>query len=61
MASTASASAEKDVTEEHLKNTGDQLECVCYGLGSFSSCTAARYQLAMLLLLLEVLQVRREH
>uniref|UniRef100_A0A3P9IQG2 SRR1 domain containing n=1 Tax=Oryzias latipes TaxID=8090 RepID=A0A3P9IQG2_ORYLA len=55
MASTASA--EKDVTEEHLKNTGDQLECVCYGLGSFSSCTAARYQLAMLLLLLEVLQV----
>ncbi|KAF7660169.1 hypothetical protein LDENG_00286690 [Lucifuga dentata] len=30
-----------------------RLECVCYGLGSFSSCISARYQLAMLLLLLE--------
>ncbi|XP_034026044.1 SRR1-like protein isoform X2 [Thalassophryne amazonica] len=30
------------------------MECVCYGLGSFSSCASARYQLAMLLLLLEV-------
>ncbi|XP_027890821.1 SRR1-like protein isoform X1 [Xiphophorus couchianus] len=30
-----------------------QLECVCYGLGSFSSCVSARYQLAMLLLLLD--------
>ncbi|CAB1319865.1 unnamed protein product [Coregonus sp. 'balchen'] len=32
------------------------LECVCYGLGSFSSCVTARYQLAMLLLILELLQ-----
>ncbi|XP_023857368.1 SRR1-like protein isoform X2 [Salvelinus sp. IW2-2015] len=32
------------------------LECVCYGLGSFSSCVTARYQLAMLLLILESLQ-----
>ncbi|XP_035515057.1 SRR1-like protein isoform X1 [Morone saxatilis] len=32
---------------------GQQLECVCYGLGSFSSCVSARYQLAMLLLLLD--------
>uniref|UniRef100_A0A3B5MNF0 SRR1-like domain-containing protein n=1 Tax=Xiphophorus couchianus TaxID=32473 RepID=A0A3B5MNF0_9TELE len=31
-----------------------QLECVCYGLGSFSSCVSARYQLAMLLLLLDI-------
>lgn len=34
-----------------------QLECVCYGLGSFSSCVSARYQLAMLLLLLEAAQI----
>ncbi|XP_054904794.1 SRR1-like protein [Poeciliopsis prolifica] len=32
---------------------GQQLECVCYGLGCFSSCVSARYQLAMLLLLLD--------
>lgn len=35
-----------------------QLECVCYGLGSFSSCVSARFQLAMLLLLLDAGQVR---
>ncbi|KAM7018210.1 SRR1-like protein [Tautogolabrus adspersus] len=34
-----------------------QLECVCYGLGSFSSCVSARYQLAMLLLLLDSGQI----
>ncbi|XP_041793694.1 SRR1-like protein isoform X1 [Chelmon rostratus] len=34
-----------------------QLECVCYGLGSFSSCVSARYQLAMLLLLLDAQQI----
>ncbi|XP_068422452.1 SRR1-like protein isoform X2 [Clinocottus analis] len=34
-----------------------QLECVCYGLGSFSSCVSARFQLAMLLLLLEAEQI----
>lgn len=32
-------------------------ECVCYGLGSFSSCVSARYQLAMLLLLLDTLKL----
>lgn len=36
---------------------GGQLECVCYGLGPFSSCVSARYQLAMLLLLLEAAQI----
>ncbi|KAJ8005692.1 hypothetical protein DPEC_G00120560 [Dallia pectoralis] len=36
------------------------LDCVCYGLGSFSSCVTARYQLAMLLLLLESLQIPTE-
>ncbi|XP_014026215.1 SRR1-like protein isoform X2 [Salmo salar] len=35
-------------------------ECVCYGLGSFSSCVTARYQLAMLLLILESLQIPME-
>lgn len=34
-----------------------QMECVCYGLGSFSSCVSARYQLALLLLLLESGQI----
>ena len=34
------------------------LECVCYGLGPFSSCVSARYQLAVMLLLLEALEVR---
>ncbi|XP_029493875.1 SRR1-like protein isoform X1 [Oncorhynchus nerka] len=36
------------------------LECVCYGLGSFSCCVTARYQLAMLLLILESLQIPME-
>ncbi|KAL0979312.1 hypothetical protein UPYG_G00183510 [Umbra pygmaea] len=40
-----------DLAPRHL------LDCVCYGLGSFSSCVTARYQLAMLLLLLESLQI----
>ncbi|XP_072289814.1 SRR1-like protein isoform X2 [Eucyclogobius newberryi] len=34
-----------------------QMQCVCYGLGSFSSCVSARYQLAMLLLLLDALKI----
>ncbi|MBN3311813.1 SRR1L protein, partial [Atractosteus spatula] len=34
-----------------------ELDCVCYGLGNFSSCVSSRYQLALLLLLLESLQV----
>lgn len=36
---------------------GQHLECVCYGLGCFSSCVSARYQLAMLLLLLDAGQI----
>ncbi|XP_030273688.1 SRR1-like protein [Sparus aurata] len=36
---------------------GRRLECVCYGLGSFSSCVSARHQLAMLLLLLDEGQI----
>ncbi|XP_018584222.1 SRR1-like protein isoform X2 [Scleropages formosus] len=32
-------------------------ECVCYGLGSFLSSVSSRYQLAMLLLLLEALKI----
>lgn len=34
-----------------------QMQCICYGLGSFSSCVSARYQLAMLLLLLDAAQI----
>ncbi|MGH0184771.1 UNVERIFIED_CONTAM: hypothetical protein FKN15_016022 [Acipenser sinensis] len=36
---------------------GAALDCVCYGLGRFSSCASSRYQLALLLLLLESLQI----
>ncbi|XP_058888858.1 SRR1-like protein isoform X1 [Acipenser ruthenus] len=36
---------------------GVALDCVCYGLGRFSSCASSRYQLALLLLLLESLQI----
>ncbi|KAG9354557.1 hypothetical protein JZ751_001270, partial [Albula glossodonta] len=36
------------------------LDCVCYGLGSFSTCVNARYQLAMLLLLLDTLKILPE-
>ncbi|XP_056585866.1 SRR1-like protein isoform X3 [Triplophysa dalaica] len=56
----------RDVLSEHLlssasvsskKNEDVYLKhCVCYGLGNFASCISARYQLAMLLLLLETLQ-----
>ncbi|KAK2837333.1 hypothetical protein Q5P01_014545 [Channa striata] len=35
----------------------EDLQCVCYGLGPFSSCVSARYQLAMLLLLLDAGQI----
>ncbi|XP_051524267.1 SRR1-like protein [Myxocyprinus asiaticus] len=48
--SNASASSEK------IKNVSPQ-QCVCYGLGNFASCVSARYQLAMLLLLLDTLQI----
>lgn len=54
----------EDPTEQPDKGREDrlcqQLECVCYGLGSFSSCAAARYQLAMLLLLLDAGQIPLE-
>ncbi|XP_048369844.1 SRR1-like protein [Sphaerodactylus townsendi] len=36
------------------------LQCVCYGLGNFSSCFKARFQLAFLLLLLKQLQIPQE-
>jgi len=49
---------ENNDTEAQLGEVCQQLDCVCYGLGSFSSCVSARYQLAMLLLLLEAGQVR---
>ncbi|XP_051828992.1 SRR1-like protein isoform X1 [Antechinus flavipes] len=36
-------------------------KCVCYGIGKFASCVIARNQLAFLLLLLEKLQIPRNH
>ncbi|XP_041854806.1 SRR1-like protein isoform X2 [Melanotaenia boesemani] len=47
-------------TEDQMDREGkvnQHLKCVCYGLGSFSSCASARYQLAMLLLLLDAGQI----
>ncbi|XP_023149953.1 SRR1-like protein [Amphiprion ocellaris] len=60
-ASVSTPTEDKD-TEVQLETASEhrscqQLECVCYGLGSFSSCVAARYQLAMLLLLLDAGQI----
>ncbi|XP_026178607.1 SRR1-like protein [Mastacembelus armatus] len=53
--------SESMVTEQQDKGKDSsqcqQLECVCYGLGSFSSCVSARYQLAMLLLLLDARRI----
>uniref|UniRef100_A0A3B4BE27 SRR1-like domain-containing protein n=1 Tax=Periophthalmus magnuspinnatus TaxID=409849 RepID=A0A3B4BE27_9GOBI len=47
------------VSADHGLNCSSpgQMHCVCYGLGSFSSCVSARYQLAMLLLLLDALKI----
>lgn len=61
--SKAPESDDSDVPTEKLERMRDgrpcpQLDCVCYGLGSFSSSVSSRYQLAMLLLLLDARQVR---
>lgn len=41
--------------------SGRAWRCVCYGLGRFAACPAARLQLAFLLLLLETLEVPPRH
>ncbi|XP_072921836.1 SRR1-like protein isoform X2 [Hemitrygon akajei] len=41
---------------DHCQTT---LEFVCYGIGSFSTSVSSRYQLALLFLLLETLQIPR--
>ncbi|KAJ8285625.1 hypothetical protein GJAV_G00029020 [Gymnothorax javanicus] len=54
----SSLASEMMVTWENntnLRSLG--LDCVCYGLGSFSTCISSRYQLAMLILLLEMLEI----
>nr|XP_004544558.2 SRR1-like protein isoform X1 [Maylandia zebra] len=58
-ASLSKSPADKDAEDqpERIPRTCQQLECVCYGLGPFASCVSARYQLAMLLLLLEAGQI----
>ncbi|CAB1426375.1 unnamed protein product [Pleuronectes platessa] len=50
----------KLLEEDREHRQCQQLQCVCYGLGSFSSCAAARYQLATLLLLLDAGQIPLE-
>ncbi|XP_060927651.1 SRR1-like protein [Limanda limanda] len=50
----------EQLEEDREHRQCQQLQCVCYGLGSFSSCAAARYQLAMLLLLLDAGQIPLE-
>ncbi|XP_061906821.1 SRR1-like protein [Entelurus aequoreus] len=42
-----------EIFHESLDDKISPLQCVCYGLGTFSSCVSARYQLAMMLLLLD--------
>lgn len=56
--SAVSPPAKDSDAERHDDGEASQLwECVCYGLGSFSSSVSSRYQLAMLLLLLDTIQV----
>ncbi|KAM6930785.1 SRR1-like protein [Xenentodon cancila] len=62
VAASRSLSSLSENSEDHVEKDGDdtvhqQLQCVCYGLGSFSSCVSSRYQLAMLLLLLDAGQI----
>ncbi|KAL2092563.1 hypothetical protein ACEWY4_012361 [Coilia grayii] len=51
-------------TRSRANQTGAQSdclqECVCYGLGTFSTCLSARYQLGLLLLLLDALEIAVE-
>ncbi|XP_061322515.1 SRR1-like protein [Pezoporus flaviventris] len=50
--------ASAGAVREPLGRSGEPpARCVCYGLGRFGACPAARYQLAFLLLLLEELRV----
>lgn len=46
---------------EPLALSTSNVKCVCYGLGTFASCPAARIQLAFLLLFLEKCQIPRSH
>ncbi|KAM4577978.1 SRR1-like protein [Fundulus diaphanus] len=55
--SSDSSGAEGQKDKDTEGTVRQHLECVCYGLGSFSSCASARYQLAMLLLLLDAGQI----
>lgn len=53
----ATSSALLSPPKDNISDGSPQLECVCYGLGPFSSSMSARYQLAMLLLLLDAAQI----
>ncbi|XP_063310707.1 SRR1-like protein isoform X1 [Pelobates fuscus] len=51
-----SDSGKHQVGSQHTLHNAD---CVCYGLGNFSSCVIARHQLAFLLLFLEQFKIPR--
>ncbi|XP_063050279.1 SRR1-like protein [Engraulis encrasicolus] len=55
----AGLSTRAGVPQKGAESGGVQ-ESVCYGLGSFSTCVTARYQLALLLLLLDALEIAVE-
>uniref|UniRef100_UPI00398EECE3 SRR1-like protein isoform X1 n=1 Tax=Pristiophorus japonicus TaxID=55135 RepID=UPI00398EECE3 len=45
--------------KDDADHCGTMLDMVCYGIGNFSSSVSSRYQLALLFLLLETLQIPR--
>ncbi|KAM4707474.1 SRR1-like protein [Discoglossus pictus] len=47
------------IHEEQTCTSNQNMDCVCYGLGNFSSCVISLHQMAFLLLLLEHLQIPR--
>ncbi|KAM6155726.1 SRR1-like protein [Rhynchocyon petersi] len=62
LGSSGSASAAGDcLPGEQLVPGTCHLKCVCYGVGNFATCIAARSQLAFLLLLLEKCQIPRSY
>ncbi|XP_067862031.1 SRR1-like protein [Heptranchias perlo] len=45
--------------KDGVDHCGSTLDSVCYGIGNFSSSVSSRYQLALLFLMLETLQIPR--
>ncbi|XP_067910969.1 SRR1-like protein [Heterodontus francisci] len=53
------ASEVLDCKKDYVDHCQTTLDSVCYGIGNFSSSVSSRYQLALLFLLLETLQIPR--